>query len=73
MNNKQVVNLTEKRLELNPVVYSVEFTHDQRGMSFTVCDVQESARDMLAVADDLEYAANALRKNALSFYDNPKL
>jgi len=56
-----VVNMGKERLKLKPVVYTVIFTHDQHGMSFNVYDIQDSKRDRLAVADDLDAAAKSLR------------
>ena len=58
----KVSSLGKKRLELNPVVYTVVFTHDQRGLSLNVYDIQDSEKDRLAVADDLEAAAKSLRE-----------
>lgn len=59
----RIVNLGKKRLELNPVVYTVVFTHDQYGMSFNVYDIQDAKKDRLAVARDLEAAAKSLRED----------
>ena len=56
-----VTDLTLMRLAKNPVTYTVEFRHDEEGMSFTVNDVQDSPHDRESVAADFEAAAKSLR------------
>lgn len=57
---ENVVSLTERRLRKNPTVYTIVVTHDSDGMSFVVYDIQDTKKDRLAVARDLEDAANSL-------------
>jgi len=62
MTQNTVISLNRKRLELNPVTYTVQFTHDAKGMTFVVYDIKDSRRDRLTVADNLEAAAKKLRE-----------
>ena len=57
-----VANLTLERLARNSVTYTVVFRHDEKGMSFTVHDIQDSEHDRLSVAADFEAAATSLRE-----------
>jgi len=56
-----VSDLTFERLSRKPTVYTVEFRHDQDGMSFTVSDVQDSPHDRTLVAADFQAASDSLR------------
>jgi len=57
-----IISLGKERLKINPVKYSVEFTHDQNGLVFNVFGIQDAKKDRIAVARDLESAAKSLRK-----------
>jgi hypothetical protein len=59
---ERVVSLTRRRLTKNPITYTIIFRHGPEGMSFVVYDVQDTQRDRLAVARDLEAAAASLRE-----------
>jgi hypothetical protein len=58
------ISLTRERLRRKPVIYTVVICHDAIGMTFTVHDVQDTTKDRLAVATDLEAAAASLREAA---------
>lgn len=58
-----VVSLTKERLRRAPIMYTVVFCHDAFGMTFTVSDIQDTKKDRLAVARDLEAAAESLRED----------
>ena len=53
-------DLTRERLARNPTIYTVEFRHDEDGMSFTVYDIQDSPHDRESVAVDFQAAAKNL-------------
>ena len=61
-----IEDFTKRRLDKEPVQYTVVFRHDGEGMSFVVHDIQDSERDRLAVARDLEIAAESLRNHTTS-------
>ena len=57
----KVSDFTKRRLKEKPIVYSIVFRHDHNGMTFIVNDVQDTEKDRLAVAKDLEAAAKSLK------------
>lgn len=60
----KVADFTSHRLKREPVLYTVVVRHDHEGMSFVVHDVQDTPKDRLAVAKDLEMASKQLRLDA---------
>jgi len=62
-----VEDFTRRRLNKEPIQYTVVFRHDGDGMSFVVYDIQDSERDRLAVARDFEEAAKSLKTDGASF------
>lgn len=63
-NSDGTISLTRERLRRKAMFYTVTVCHDAYGMSFTVRDVQDTPRDRLAVAADLEAAAASLKESA---------
>lgn len=63
MTSDTVVSLTKRRLKDNPIIYSIVFRHGDDGMSFVVHDVADTEKDRLAVARDLEAAAECLKSD----------
>jgi hypothetical protein len=57
-----VSSLSKFRLKKNPVRYSVEFTHDETGCSFTANGVNDTPHDRLRLAEVLENAARSIRE-----------
>ena len=55
-----LISMQSYRLDRAPVTYTIEFRHDGDGMSFTVYDIEDSQKDRLAVAADLEAALASL-------------
>ena len=60
----KITSLTERRLKKEPVLYTVVFRHGNDGFSFVVHDIQDTQKDRLAVARDLEEAAKSLKNDA---------
>lgn len=60
----EIIDFTKCRLRKKAVEYTVIFRHDENGLSFCVYDVDDTKRDRLAVARDLESAAKSLRSNS---------
>ena len=60
---EEIIDFTKKRLRKTPVVYTVTFYHNEKGMSFTVDDIQDTKKDRLAVARDFEAAACSLKED----------
>lgn len=56
-----IFSLTREKLRRSPVTYTIAFHHSEDGMSFVVHDIQDTKKDRLAVARDLEAAAESLR------------
>ena len=61
-----IISLSKERLKLNPVKYTIEFTHDKDGLVFNVFGIQDTTKDRLAVARDLEDAVKSLRQDCNS-------
>jgi len=62
--DSNVTSIWSKKLEKQPVKYTVEFIHDKDGFHFIVHDVQNSEHDRISVAKDLQAASNSLQDNA---------
>lgn len=62
--NNQVISLIKHKLKKRPATYTVVFTHDEEGMYFVVYDIQDTKKDRLAVARDLESAAESLKTSS---------
>jgi hypothetical protein len=60
MSEKEIVDFTARRLRKSAIQYTVVIRHDENGMSFMVNDIQDTEKDRLAVAKDLEAAAQSL-------------
>lgn len=58
-----IIDFTKERLNKTPITYTLTFFHTGKGMSFHVSDVQDTEKDRLAVAKDLEDAAFSLRED----------
>jgi len=56
----KIVNLSQFRLKKEPVRYTIEFTHDERGFYFWVRDTPDDKENRIAIAADLEAAAKSL-------------
>lgn len=57
----RIVSMSKYRLNRSPVTYTIEFRHDGDGMSFIVYDIEDTEKDRIAVATDLEVAAASLK------------
>jgi nucleoside-triphosphatase THEP1 len=62
MKSKKIISLQRHRLNQTPVTYTIEVRHDGEGMSFMVYDIEDTQKDRLAVAIDLEAAATSLKE-----------
>ena len=60
----EVIDFTSRRLRSKPVEYTVIFRHDEKGFSFIVYDIQDTKKDRLAVARDLESAVESLKTSS---------
>jgi len=58
----KIACLQRHRLNRTPVTYTIEIRHDGEGMSFMVYDIEDTRKDRLAVAIDLETAATSLKE-----------